>query len=83
MDDNKSNQPTPEQLIKILELQMEAGRKSRSSSPPNNRMILWGSLVAVILTALGLLYFMLAFLEELKSTQKGQKPSNKTQQTKF
>jgi|GEM_PF-3328983 len=83
MDDNKSNQPTPDQLIKMLKLQLGAERNPRKPQQANNRAVIWGSLVIILAAGLALLWFILSLLEEFKQSNLGQKPKNKTQQTKF
>lgn len=74
MEENKTTQPTPEQLIKTLEMQLEMQRNLRKAPQSNRKAVLWGSVAIMIATALGLIWTMLMFLEQIKKAQPPEPP---------
>ena len=63
---NEKDQPTPEQLLKLLDVQMEASRRARDTrkeSRASMRILSIGIIVVVAFVALWLLMMM---LEEMR-----------------
>jgi len=63
---NEKDQPTPEQLLKLLDMQMEASRRARSTgkeSRASMRILSIGIIVAVGFVAL---WFLMMMLEEMR-----------------
>ena len=67
---NEKDQPTPEQLLKLLDVQMEASRRARSTgkeSRTSMRILSIGIIVVVAFVALWLLMMMLEEMRPSKS----------------
>ena len=66
IDMNEKDQPSPEQLLKMLDLQMEASRKMRESRG-QNRGKMRVMAVVILLAVMGLvLWGMMMFLEQMR-----------------
>lgn len=63
--ENKTSEPTPEQLLKILDLQMESMRSKRAHST-NRNTIRAASILLVLLIAGGALVALMMMLNELR-----------------
>ena len=57
-NENKTSQPTPEQLLKLLDLQMNSMRSKRSETGSRNAVRAMSILTVLIVTAAALFYLM-------------------------
>jgi hypothetical protein len=57
-NENKTAQPTPEQLLKMLDLQMQSMRSKRSDSSSRNTVRAVSILAVLMATAAALFYLM-------------------------
>ncbi|MEK0449348.1 MAG: hypothetical protein RL088_1616 [Verrucomicrobiota bacterium] len=66
--ENKTSEPTPEQLLKMLDLQMESMRSKRAHST-NRNTIRAASILIVLLVAGGALAALMMMLDSLRDAR--------------
>ena len=62
---NKSVQPTPEQLMQLLDLQIASQRAKRHSSGRNRAMLIVGGLLLIFIAAGGALMLLMQMMDDL------------------
>lgn len=65
-NETKTSEPTPEQLLKILDLQMSKMRNKRANTE-SKMTIRVASVLLVLTVAAGALFFLMTMLEDLRS----------------
>ena len=65
-NETKTSEPTPEQLLKILDLQMSKMRSKRANAE-SKMTIRVASILLVLTVAAGALFFLMTMLEDLRS----------------
>jgi len=65
MDENKTAQPTPEQLLKLLESEMNASRERRTKLEANRRSILLVSIFVIVIGAAVALWALMFMLDDI------------------
>jgi hypothetical protein len=64
-NENKNSQPTPEQLLKLLDLQLDAMRTKRTAQGNRNAMRI-ASIMLVVILAAGALFVLMTMLNDMK-----------------
>jgi heme/copper-type cytochrome/quinol oxidase subunit 2 len=78
MDESKQNQPTPEQLMKMLDMQMAASRQKRLGQGNGNRNIFRILSLVFIVVITMLAYWVLSYmLEQMRSQKNAEGPEPK------
>ena len=65
-NETKTSEPTPEQLLKMLDLQMSKMRSKRANTE-SKTTIRVASILLVLTVAAGALFFLMTMLEDLRS----------------
>ncbi len=65
-NETKTSEPTPEQLLKMLDLQMSKMRSKRANTE-SKMTIRVASILLVLTVAAGALFFLMTMLEDLRS----------------
>ncbi len=65
-NETKTSEPTPEQLLKMLDLQMSKMRSKRANTE-SKVTIRVASILLVLTVAAGALFFLMTMLEDLRS----------------
>ena len=65
-NETKTSEPTPEQLLKMLDLQMSK-MKSKRANTESKVTIRVASILLVLTVAAGALFFLMTMLEDLRS----------------
>jgi hypothetical protein len=63
---NEKDQPTPEQLLKLLDAQMEVSRKSREGHKDSRTSMRILSIGIIVVVAFVALWLLMVMLEEMK-----------------
>ena len=63
---NEKDQPSPEQLLKMLELQMENSRKSREQTSGNRSTMRIVSIAIILFVMAAALWILMTMLEEMR-----------------
>jgi len=71
MDENKSAQPTPEQLLKLLEAEIGASRQKRIKQETKRRTIQVVGIILIVIGAAIALCILMFMLDDLQS-ERGQ-----------
>jgi hypothetical protein len=66
---NEKDQPSPEQLLKMLDLQMEASRQTRSGRSNNRTTMRILSLGIVLLILFGALWVLMTMLDDVRANR--------------
>jgi len=66
---NEKDQPSPEQLLKMLDLQMEASRQTRSGRSNNRATMRILSLAIVLLILFGALWVLMTMLDDVRANR--------------
>jgi flagellar biogenesis protein FliO len=66
---NEKEQPSPEQLLKMLDLQMEASRQARTGRSNNRTTMRVLSLGIVLLILFGALWVLMTMLEDVRANR--------------
>ena len=73
-DENKSAQPTPEQLLKLLDAQMNASRQQRAERESGRRTIQVVSIAVIAIGAAVALWVLMFMLEDMRPAKQGGRP---------
>lgn len=65
-DENKPSQPTPEQLMRMLDLQLDAIRLKKTELDSHTSLRIT-SILLILLVAGGALFFLMLFLEDARA----------------
>jgi len=63
---NEKDQPTPEQLLKLLDLQMETSRRARDTRKDSRASMRILSIAIIIVVAFVALWLLMMMLEEMR-----------------
>ena len=63
---NEKDQPSPEQLLKMLELQMENSRKTRAQTGSNRSTMRVLSIAIILFVMAAALWVLMTMLEEMR-----------------
>lgn len=75
MDENKTTQPTPEQLLKLLESEMNASRHRRLKLESKRRTMQVASIMFIVVSAAVAFWVLTSILDDLQS-ERGHRASS-------
>jgi hypothetical protein len=77
---NEKDQPSPEQLLKLLDAQMEASRRNRETHKDNRMSMRILSIGVIVVVAFVALWLLMVMLEEMRESK--QQPAAVPAQTR-
>lgn len=80
-NENKISQPTPEQLMKLLDLQMESMRSKRTDSQSRNT-VRAASILLILTSAAAALFYLMFVLDDARQEQRGRNANPATNQSR-
>ena len=75
MDENKTAQPTPEQLLKLLEAEINASRQRRVKDESSRRTIQVVSILVIVVGAAVALWVLISMLDDVRPAQRRGAPN--------
>jgi hypothetical protein len=68
---NEKDQPSPEQLLKMLDLQMETSRRMRETRSGKRSSMRGLSIAIILIVTMGALWALMMILEEMRPEKTG------------